>query len=234
VPGAFPGADEDRPGLLELASGGTLFLDQVGDLPMQLQPKLLRALQEGTIRRVGGKDKIAVDLRLVAATPENLKQAIAGGHFREDLYSRIAAVELQVPRLAERGEDIVLLAEEFLARLNRQHHRAVALGKAAKKAMLAYSWPGNVRELEHVIARAHLLQDGDELDDFHLPEVQAPPRAVVRAEDGQAWPVISLAEAEARTIRTALAHTGGDKTAAAKLLQISRTALYEKLKRIGN
>ena len=160
---------------------------------------------------------------------------IAEGTFREDLFFRIAAVQLRVPPLRERGTDIVLLAEEFLNRLNKRHSRHVTLGPAAKTALLAYPWPGNVRELEHVIARAFLLHEGEALDELHLPEAENHASSGT-APDGTAtpgWPVLSLAEAEARTIKAALAHTRGDKTKAARLLGISRTALYEKLKRIA-
>ena len=233
--GAFTGADQDRMGLFELASGGTLFLDEVGDLPLALQPKLLRALQEGRIRRVGGKQEIPIDLRLVAATHKDLRQLASAGQFREDLYFRLAAVEIRVPALAERGDDILLLAEEFLARLNRQHHKALAFSAGAKDVLRRYPWPGNVRELEHVIARAFLLEDGEVLSEQHLPVTSAGAGAGAGGGAGASaagsWPVLTLAEAEVRTIRAALQSTGGDKTKAAKVLGISRTALYEKLKR---
>ncbi|MCC6669996.1 MAG: sigma 54-interacting transcriptional regulator [Planctomycetes bacterium] len=234
VKGAFTGADADKPGLLELASGGTLFLDEVGDMPLALQAKLLRALQEGRIRRVGGQETIAVEFRLVAATHKDLAAMIAAGSFRQDLYYRLAAAEVVVPPLRERGDDVLLLAEEFLGRLNHEHGRKVRLGDAARAALRIHHWPGNVRELEHAIARAFLLCEGETLEDLGLPAARGPATGAQAPGDARAgeWPAIPLAEAEARTIHAALRATGGDKSKAAKLLAISRTALYEKLKRI--
>jgi transcriptional regulator with GAF, ATPase, and Fis domain len=227
--GAFTGADEDRPGLLELASGGTLFLDEVGDMPLPLQAKLLRVLQERAVRRVGDQRTTAIDIRLVTATHRDLQRLVAEGQFREDLFFRLAAAEIRVPPLRERDGDVVLLAEEFLARLNREHRRDVRITEQGKQRLRAYPWPGNVRELEHVIARAFILSDGDELSEFGLPEAARP---AAETGGGAPWPVITLAEAEARTIRAALRSTGGDKTKAARLLGISRTALYQKLRRM--
>jgi transcriptional regulator with GAF, ATPase, and Fis domain/Tfp pilus assembly protein PilF len=234
--GAFTGADVDRAGLFELASGGTLFLDEIGDMPLELQAKLLRALQEQRIRRVGDNQTVPVDIRLVTATHKDIKAAARAGTFREDLYFRIAAVELKVPPLRERGADILLLARDFLARFNREQGRRVKLAKASEKQLLAYPWRGNVRELQHVIARAAILADQDTIEQLELPEAAdvspASASALPSAPSAAAWPVISLQEAEARTIQAALAATGGEKTKAARLLGISRTALYEKLKRI--
>lgn len=227
--GAFTGADEDRAGLLELASGGTLFLDEVGDMPLALQAKLLRVLQEQRARRVGGAETFAVDVRVIAATHKDLHRLVADGEFREDLYYRLAAAEVTVPPLRERGDDIRLLATEFIERLNRQHRRSARLTEDGVRRLSEYPWPGNVRELEHVISRAFILTDGDELSSFDLPDTMP---ASAEGEMPTSWPVMTLAESEARTIRAALERTGGDKTAAAKLLGISRTAIYEKLKRM--
>ncbi len=230
VAGAFTGADRDRPGLLELASGGTLFLDEVGDMSPALQAKLLRALQEHAIRRVGGSDTIALDLRLVAATHKDLRAMVARGEFREDLFFRLAAVELRVPPLRERGDDVVLLAERFLQRHGERSGKALRFGPPALAALRAHAWPGNVRELDHVIARAALLANGDEIVELGLPTVVAPaatPGAAVTPA------VATLKEVERRALVAAMQASGGDKSKAARALDISRTALYEKLKRHG-
>ncbi|MBK8097199.1 MAG: sigma 54-interacting transcriptional regulator [Planctomycetes bacterium] len=242
VEGAFTGADRDRPGLLELASGGTLFLDEVGDMPAALQVKLLRALQEKAIRRVGGGKTIPVDLRILAATHKDLRGMVTRGEFREDLFFRLAAMELRVPPLRERAGDVGLLARTFLDRLNKQHGESRKLHEAALRQLQSHRWPGNVRELEHVMARAFLLAEGETITDLHLPVVAAPvaeagtaaPAPTVPVAPVESpWPVLTLAEAERRTVLAALAACGGDKTKAARTLDISRTALYEKLKRYG-
>ncbi|MCC7398123.1 MAG: sigma 54-interacting transcriptional regulator [Planctomycetes bacterium] len=231
VQGAFTGADRDRPGLLELANGGTLFLDEVGDMPPALQAKLLRALQEKVIRRVGGDDVVPLDLRLVAATHKDLRAMVQRGEFREDLFFRLAAVEVRVPPLRERGDDVLLLAEHFVRRAGQQRGQVPTLSPAVRAALRDHDWPGNVRELEHVIARAVLLCDGERVEDLQLPPPR-PPRA--GGPDGMAPAVvITLKEAERRAIVAALQSCGGDKAKTARTLGISRTALYEKLKRHG-
>ncbi|MBI5852869.1 MAG: sigma 54-interacting transcriptional regulator [Planctomycetes bacterium] len=227
--GAFTGADEDRSGLLELANGGTLFLDEVGDMPPGMQVKLLRALQERSIRRVGGREAIPIDVRLVSATHKDLLAMVKAGEFREDLYFRIAAGTIRVPALRERGDDIELLARNFVERHGQEQRRAVTIDDASIARLRKGRWPGNVRELEHVIARAFLLTEGDvlKLDDADA----APASAGEVAATAARWPAIPLNEAIYRTLYAALRTTGGDKSAAAKLLRISRTALYEKLRR---
>lgn len=239
VAGSFTGADRDRPGLLELASGGTLFLDEVGDMPATLQAKLLRALQEKKIRRIGGSETLDVDVRILAATHKNLRAMVQAGDFREDLFFRLAAVELQVPPLRERTGDVDVLAKHFLERMCRQQGIQRQLSENALQQMRGYRWPGNVRELQHVIARAILLAEQELIDDLQLPQQNPTANAVgsdaqtpvTTAAPAAAWPAITLAEAERRTIQAALEHCGGDKSATARLLDISRTALYEKLKR---
>jgi len=238
VEGAFTGADRDRPGLLELASGGTLFLDEVGDMSAALQAKLLRALQEQAIRRVGGSETIALDLRLVAATHKDLRAMVQHGAFREDLYFRLAAVELRVPPLRERADDIAELTEHFVRRVAEQRGAALRIGKPALAALQAYRWPGNVRELEHVIARAALLCEGDVITDVALPAgggaADAPVADASSSAGGAAADeVVPLKEAERRAIAVALTACRGDKTKAARALGISRTALYDKIKRHG-
>ena len=226
--GTFTGADQDRAGLLELASGGTLFLDEIGDMPPEMQAKLLRALQEGVIRRLGGRETIPIDVRLITATHKDLRSLVEKKEFREDLYFRVAAGVLRVPPLRERGEDIALLARHFVQRMNSEHGRQVKIRDETVQLLLRGAFPGNVRELEHVLARAYLLTEGDVL--YLDEDVAASPVAGGGTGD-QPWPAIPLVEATYRTIHAALRTTGGDKTAAAKLLGISRTALYEKLRR---
>jgi transcriptional regulator with GAF, ATPase, and Fis domain len=237
VQGAFTGADRDRPGLLELASGGTLFLDEVGDMSPALQAKLLRALQEQAIRRVGASVTIQLDLRLVAATHKDLRAMVKAGTFREDLFFRLAAVELRLPPLRERTGDIEQLAEHFVQRNVAQRGRPLRLSAVARAALADYRWPGNVRELEHVVARAALLCEGEEIVDLQLPrqEVLAPATAGAGEGDAPAVAsaVLTLKEAERRAIVVAMQACGGDKAKTARVLEISRTALYEKLKRFG-
>jgi transcriptional regulator with GAF, ATPase, and Fis domain len=238
VEGAFTGADRDRPGLLELANGGTLFLDEVGDMPSALQVKLLRALQEREIRRVGGSQTIALDLRMVAATHKDLRAMVRDGSFREDLFFRLAAVELHVPALRERGGDVELLADHFVERHARERGVRLRLLASARAELRQYGWPGNVRELEHVIARAALLCDGEEVAELRLPTGQglaagAGDVAGAAAAGDTSEPVCTLQEAERRAIEAAMRHCGGDKAKAARTLGISRTALYDKLKRHG-
>ncbi len=246
VAGSFTGADRDRPGLLELASGGTLFLDEVGDMPSTLQAKLLRALQEKRIRRIGSSETIDVDTRILAATHKDLRAMVARGEFREDLFFRLAAVEIAVAPLRDRKGDVDVLAKHFLELQCKQHGVRRVLSEPALQQMRTYRWPGNVRELQHVIARALLLAEGDTIDDVQLPRdpnahAAPSPASVQAAPTGSnpsptpaaepPWPILPLAEAERRTILAVLAHCNGEKSAAARLLGISRTALYEKLKR---
>ena len=231
--GAFTGADQDRAGLFELAQGGTLFLDEVGDMPAAMQVKLLRALQERTIRRVGGREAIPIDVRVVSATHKDLPALVKSGEFREDLYYRLAAGTIRVPPLRERPGDIDLLARHFVDRLNVEQGRSLKLTDNGLARLRVGNWPGNVRELEHVIARAFLLSEGETVDLEDLPTAAA--SASDGTPDGSAarWPAIPLNEAIYRTLHAALRATGGDKSRAARLLQISRTALYEKLRREG-
>jgi transcriptional regulator with GAF, ATPase, and Fis domain len=232
VKGAFTGADEDRRGLMELAAGGTLFLDEIGDMPLPMQAKLLRALQDGSVRPVGSGETRPVAVRVLAATHRDLRAMIEQGQFRQDLYYRVAGAELVVPPLRARGEDVLAISHDMLRRLGEQHRRELRLSERGKAKLLRYAWPGNVRELEHLLARVAILSEGAELDDTQLPD---PVATAVGAAVGAAatWPVINMQEAEERTIRAALQSTGGDKTAAAKVLGISRTALYDKLKRMN-
>ncbi|MDA7936306.1 sigma 54-interacting transcriptional regulator [bacterium] len=228
VAGAFTGADRDKPGLFELANGGTLFLDEVGDMPPALQVKLLRALQEQRIRRVGGEEAIELDVRMVAATHKNLREMVQAGDFREDLFFRLAAVEVNVPPLRERSGDVEVLAKHFVEMNSVQRAGSLRVSKVAMAALSSYSWPGNVRELEHVIARAVILCESDELVDLQLPQERV---GKPSATDPVVSEVLTIQEAERRAIVVALSHFGGDKSKASKGLGISRTALYDKIKR---
>jgi two-component system NtrC family response regulator len=226
--GAFTGASKQTPGRIETAHQGTLFLDEIGDLPPSLQAKLLRFLQQRTIERLGGRDEIPVDVRIVCATHQNLRALIAEGRFREDLFYRLAEIVITVPPLRDRTGDAALLAHAFARRLADQHKRSrLALGDDALAAIEAHRWPGNVRELENVIKRAVILAEG----------------ALIHAHDlglegaaGEEEP-LNLREAresaERREVVRALARANGHLSRAAELLGISRPTLYDLLNRFG-
>ncbi len=235
VRGAFTDAVRDKPGLFEDADGGTLFLDEVGELPMPLQAKLLRALQESEIRRVGDSAAIKVDVRLIAATLRELSQEVEAGRFREDLYYRLNVLPVAVPALRDRTEDIPQLVRFFVARHAARHHRNVDVTEGAIEALAEQPWPGNVRELENVIERALVLSDGPVIDLEFLTTVMH-----VRAggSAGQAdEQELSIKKAtrslEQELIRRALGVTQGNRTNAAKLLEISHRALLYKMKEYG-
>ncbi|HUJ58513.1 MAG TPA: sigma 54-interacting transcriptional regulator [Kofleriaceae bacterium] len=233
VRGAFTDAARDKPGLFEEADGGTLFLDEVGELPLALQAKLLRALQESEIRRVGDTAPIKVDVRLIAATLRDLSDDVAAGRFREDLFYRLNVLPVQVPALRERAEDIPQLARFFAARHAARHGRAVELSPVAIDALARQPWPGNVRELENVIERALVLADGPEIDvDFLATVMTVRPGGA--APDDQALSIKKATRTlEQDLIRRALGVTQGNRTNAAKLLEISHRALLYKMKEYG-
>jgi two-component system, NtrC family, response regulator AtoC len=223
--GAFTGAQAARRGLFEEASNGTLFLDEMGDVGPALQARLLRALQEGEVRRVGTNEPIPVDVRVLAATNKDLARQVKEGKFREDLYYRVNVVTLRLPPLRERREDIPLLAEHFAAKHGQPEGAAIT--PPARELLLAYDWPGNVRELENVIARALALNHSglvvpEDLPDRlrGLPPAIPPPGAADRP---------TLAEVERRYAAQVLAETGGNKTRAAEVLGIDRKTLYRIL-----
>lgn len=235
--GAFTGAVAAKRGLFEEAHGGTLFLDEVGDLSASTQAKLLRVLQEGTIRRLGDTRTIQVDVRIVAATNRDLPAEVRAGRFREDLFFRLNVLPLRLPPLRERLEDIALLAEHFLRRFAADTGRPVRqIAPPALDCLMAYRWPGNVRELEHAIERAVLLSQGETLEVRDLPpavqggEGQGVEEAPLRLRDAVAR---LNADLERGLIRRALARTGGNRTEAALVLGISRRALLYKLKEYG-
>ncbi len=224
--GAFTGAQAARRGLFEEASQGTLFLDEIGDVGPNLQARLLRALQEGTIRRVGTNEPVAVDVRVVAATNRDLAQAVREGRFREDLWFRLNVVTIQIPPLRERREDIPLLAEHF-ARKHGRPDGAAAVSEGARELLAAYAWPGNVRELENVVARALALNPSGVVLPEDLPEHVRDAAAAAAAPDGLALSDRpTLAELERRYALLVLREAGGNKTRAAELLGIDRKTLY--------
>lgn len=229
--GAFTGADTDRPGLFGAAEGGTLFLDEVGDLPLDLQPKLLRVLQEKELRRVGEARTRKVDVRIIAATGREIGPRQEQGGFREDLYYRLAVVEIRVPPLRERREDIPLLARFFLDRAARREGLApLTLEQDALDGLFSYGWPGNVRELENLMEKTLIFRRGERIDLMSLPWE-------IRREKGETRENLSLKEAfrrlEQEYIRKALAATGGNRTHAARLLEISLRSLIYKIQEYG-
>ena len=224
--GAFTGAVKSNVGKIEMAEGGTLFLDEVGDIPLPLQVKLLRFLQERVIERIGGRQPIAVDTRIVCATHQDLEAMIADGRFREDLYYRLAEIVVKIPSLAERPGDAALLARHFVNRFGKELNTKVhSLSADALAAIDGYPWPGNVRELENRIKRAVIMADGKSVtsDDLDLPG---------KSEEGELPINLRAARetADRRAIRQALSRTENNISGAAKLLGISRPTLYDLIK----
>src|SRR5512143_2059432 len=227
VRGAFTGAQAARRGLFEEASGGTVFLDEIGDVGPGLQARLLRTLQEGTIRRVGANESIPVDVRVVAATNKDLEAAVKGGRFREDLYYRLNVVTIRIPPLRERREDVPLLAEHFAAKHGRGKG---AISPEAREVLQTYDWPGNVRELENVVARALALNPSGVVVPADLPDRLR----ALRAEPARGLPLPpgfrpTLDELSRRYAALVLGECGGNKTRAAELLGIDRKTLYRIL-----
>jgi two-component system NtrC family response regulator len=228
--GAFTGAHVQRKGLVETASGGTLFLDEIGELPAAIQVKLLRFLQEQRLQRVGGRQEIQVDTRLVAATNADLKELINNGKFREDLYFRLAVVTIRLLPLRERGEDILFLACEFLRRYARQNGRMkMVFAPDALRAMSRYSWPGNVRELQNRVKRGVIMASGSRITVKDLE--------LERDQDLVSSAATTLRQArehvEREMIERALKRNSGKITSAAADLGISRPTLYELMDKLG-
>jgi DNA-binding NtrC family response regulator len=244
VRGAFTGATEVKRGLIELANGGVAFFDEIGELPLEMQVKLLRVLQEHEVRPVGSLQRIRLEIRLVAATNRDLQAEVAAGRFREDLFHRLNVVRLTLPPLRERKEDIPLLVERFLTGLDRRY----MLSHDATDALMAYDWPGNIRELKNCLERMMAFNSGPLLHFADLPtnvanhvHARSAQGFMVAAAGGAravslsgAAPaqqrIVSLQELEKRAIHDALEQTRGDRTVAAQLLGIGRTTLYRKLK----
>jgi len=232
VKGAFTGANQNKEGLMAMAEGGTIFLDEVGELPVDLQAKMLRAIQEKEIRPVGSTRRIPINVRILAATNRDLEQAVMQGTFRRDLYFRLNVLSLRIPALRERRQDIPLLIGHFLDRMERASGQEKLLSDDAMKSMLAYDWPGNVRELENCLERSYAFTTGPVIHATDLPREIANV-AVPESSNGNGngnSKIIPIAELEKQTILRALTELNGDKLQAARLLGIGKTTLYRKLK----
>jgi transcriptional regulator with PAS, ATPase and Fis domain len=237
--GAFTGAAFRKSGLVEAAEGGTLFIDEVGDIPLALQVKLLRLLETGLFRRVGGTEMQRADFRLVAATHRDLAGLVAEGRFRSDLYYRISAFPVPVPPLRERRSDVAALARSILSRLDHGYHQDIT--PAALEALLAYDYPGNVRELRNILERASLLTEAGWIDVRHLPaHVSCPERDGTteatreRLPSAGGSPIGSLAQAEREALRHAIREHQGNRRELAEKLGVSERTLYRKLKEVGS
>ncbi|HEY2733600.1 MAG TPA: sigma-54 dependent transcriptional regulator [Polyangiales bacterium] len=234
--GAFTDAHADKPGIFQEASGGTLFLDEIGELTLTLQVKLLRVLQESVIRPLGSSKDISVDVRVIAASVRDLSKEVQAGRFREDLYYRLNVLQIVVPPLRERVEDVSLLIDHFIARNNEKLGTQIrGIDPRARKLLLSYPWPGNVRELENSIERAVVLAEGDVLMPEDIPErLHKPEDAVSNVIASGELSIKKASRAiEESLIRQALAKTRGNRTAAARLLEISHRALLYKIKDYG-
>ncbi len=223
--GAFTGADRDRIGVFEAANKGTVFLDEIGDIDLAFQVKLLRFLQEREIRAVGSSREKKVDVRVVVATNRDLQKMVEDGKFREDLWFRLNVVRLMLPPLRERRNDVPLLTQYFLNKYNERYNRNVRLTESGLKALKDFTWPGNVRQLQHLIERLTILAPNDRIDGEAVQDaIEAMSRGGAAGE--------TLAETESDQIRRVLAATGGNKSRAAAILGIERKTLYRKLERM--
>jgi DNA-binding NtrC family response regulator len=232
VRGAFTGAAADKSGLFEHAHGGTLFLDEIGDMPLATQAKLLRVLQNQEVQRVGSLTARKVDVRVVAATNHNLRTAIAEKRFREDLFYRLSMVEIQVPALAARKEDLPLLTRHFLARFATQYGKQIrGITHRAQVLLAMHSWPGNVRELENVIGHAAMMATGDHVDVADLPPYMQSPSDVPEPQSTSPSGIASLEDQERFLVMRAMEESGGNQSQAARILRIGRDALRYKLKK---
>jgi DNA-binding NtrC family response regulator len=226
VKGAFTDARTDRIGCFELADGGTLFLDEIANTSTKLQAKLLRVLQTGELQRVGSSRTVHVNVRVISATNADIREEVAEGRFREDLLYRLNTVEIQLPPLRDRGDDVLLLAGHFLADYARRYERRFAgFDGAAQQALRAHVWPGNVRELAHSVERAVLMAQGD--------RITAKDLGLQQREAGRADDELTLEGAERAFIRKVLAKHGGNVQSAAEQLGMSRSALYRRIQQHG-
>lgn len=227
--GAFTDAHKSKPGRMEMASGGTLFLDEIGNLSLPMQAKLLTALEKRQIIRLGAVEPVHIDIRLICATNAQLLDKVGEGSFRQDLLYRINTIELHIPPLRERGEDIILLAQHFLDTYNRKYHKSITgLNREARNKLLKYAWPGNVRELQHILERAVILSENHILrpEDFLLPKQKGQARDFDDEE-------LNLEKLERRAIERALRQSGGNYSLAAEMLGITRFALYRKIDKLN-
>ncbi len=244
VKGAFTGANRNKDGLLVAAGDGTVFLDEIGELPLDLQAKLLRALQEREVRPVGASQRVPIRARILAATNRDLKQMVEQGRFRKDLYYRLNVVSLRLPPLRERRQDVALLTAHFMERIGKEYAKIFELSDEALRVLDEYDWPGNVRELENALERAcsfasgTVVQLGDMptgLQDFRMQQrrLTMPLREVLETAAASSPGVTSLAEMEKQAILDTIRRLDGDKLGAAKALGIGKTTLYRKLKEYG-
>ncbi len=233
VRGAFTGADRDRKGLLRESEGGTLLLDEIGEMPLKMQASMLRAVQEKMVRPVGGTKEEPVDVRIIAATNRDLEQMVREGTFREDLYYRLHVVELHVPALRERTDDIPPLIDHFLTLFSTRYRRdKKTISRDALRRLCAYEWPGNVRQLEHVLLNAWLMSEGHELtaEDIQLPDQSRPASSgSVKAARNEA----EYKDSEKDRILRALAACNWNRVKAAELIGIPRRTFYRRLKEFG-
>lgn len=228
--GAFTGADQKRKGKFELADNGTLLLDELGDLPLPLQAKLLRVLQESQFERVGGSKSINVDVRIIACTSKDLQKEVLAGNLRQDLLYRLQVIPLKMPPLREHKEDIEELCQVFLSECNTLHGRSAKITAEAIDCLKEYDFPGNARELRNLIERASVLSRGPEITPADLPS-ELNQHAIQQESDLNVSQ--QLATAEQNFLKKALSHSGGNRIEAARLLGISRKNLWEKLKSYG-
>jgi two-component system response regulator HydG len=231
VRGAFTGATNPKDGLLAIAEGGTVFLDEIGELPVDLQAKLLRAIQEKEIRPVGSVKRVPINVRILAATNRDLERAVTEGTFRRDLFFRLNVLTLRIPALRERRQDIALLVAHFLERIGRDAGVEKTISDEALKALMNYDWPGNVRELENSLERACALSSANQIQVRDLPtQIYGAPAELTATIAQPANGIVPMAELEKQTILNALTQVNGDKMLAARLLGIGKTTLYRKLK----
>jgi DNA-binding NtrC family response regulator len=229
VRGAFTGATQDKVGLMEYANGGAVFLDEIGEMPLATQAKLLRVLQNHEIQRVGSPAIRKVDVRVIAATNRDLRALTKEGKFREDLYYRLGTIEIVLPRLADRKEDLPLLERYFVENYATQYKKKInGITRRAQALMATYSWPGNIRELDNVIGLAAMMIENNVIDIMDLPEAL---RMQQKAPSSERDDLISIEELQQRHLQRVLQHVGGEKTKAAEILGISRTTLYNLLSR---
>jgi sigma-54 dependent transcriptional regulator, flagellar regulatory protein len=235
--GSFTGATNSKPGKFEMADGGTIFLDEIGDMTYDLQVKVLRVLEEGEFERIGGCKTIKTNVRIIAATHRNLKKEVKNGNFREDLYYRLYVIPVMIPSLKDRASDIPLLISHFLKDQNTKTNKTVyTMSKSAMERLLNYTWPGNIRELKNVVERIVVLNDSGCIEDEELPnsimdagnEIEFP--AMAMSEDGICLNT-AVTEFEKKLITQSLEKTKWVKNKAAKLLHLNRTTLVEKIKR---
>jgi DNA-binding NtrC family response regulator len=241
--GAFTDAKSRKEGLFEQAEGGTLFLDEIGELELSLQAKLLRGLEEGAFRRVGGLRDIPLDVRVIAASNRDLKTESEAGRFRPDLYYRLSVIQIEIPPLRERGDDVILLSQHYISHFNERLRKHIkGLSPEVAETFQSYSWPGNVRELRNVIERVMILEEGDVITTAYLPRGLAPyDSTIVAKPDASAGPIagfhlppegLVLDELEMSLVKQALERSRGNQTRAAELLGISRDQLRYRLKKL--